>query len=122
MWTPAATWAWMPLMGPGGGLPAAHVKEDDGLLLGVGLVVGVARGDAQPVAGELGRPVTLLAGLPGRAEVVDGDRDGALVEVEGDRDELPGAGELRLHEPARPLADVAPRAGDARVRRALRRR
>ncbi len=71
------------------------------------------------VADELLRPVALLAGLARRAQVVDRRRDRRRIEVEGDRDQLPGAGELGLDEPAGARADVAVDAAHAGVGAAL---
>ena len=101
------------------GLAAAHLHHQHGLHLGVGLVLLEVGVDLEPVAHELVRPVALLAGLARRAQVVDGHGDRPRVEVERHRDELPGAGELGLHEPVRARADVALHALHPRVRRAL---
>ena len=100
-------------------LQAADPHHQYGFQLGVGAVVGMGRGDLQPVADELVRPMALLAGLPRGAQVLDRRQYGAGVEVEVDGDDLPGPGQLGLDEPVRTGTDVARRALDPRVRRPL---
>ncbi len=101
------------------GLAPAHLHHEHRLRLGVRLVLPEVGEDLEAVAHELVRPVALLAGLAGRAQVVHGNRDRPRVEVEGHGDELPRPGELRLDEPVRPLSDVALHALHPRVGRAL---
>ena len=72
----------------------------------------------QLVANVLGRPVTLLAGFPCRAQVVQRRRYGPRIQVECHRHELPGTIEFRLDEPVSAGADMAIRTGHALVRRA----
>ena len=98
---------------------AAHLHHQRGLELGVLLVVRVVRAHLEALADELGRPVALFAGAARRAQRVHGRRDRARVQVERDCDQLPGARDLRLHEPLGARADVAAGAADAHVRRAL---
>ena len=104
---PAARW---PLL-------ASHLEGEHGVAQGVGLVVGVFLLDQELVAGELLGPVALLAGLAGRAELVDGARDGPGIGPEGHREDLAHPGELRLHEPPGPGSDVALHAAHPRMRR-----
>ncbi|MHC4473976.1 MAG: hypothetical protein ACYS99_23835, partial [Planctomycetota bacterium] len=89
------------------GLLAPHLEHEDGLDLGVGLVLLVVCVDLEAVPYELVGPVALLAGLAGGTEVVHRRGDRPRVEVEGHGHDLPGPRELGLDEPARPGADVA---------------
>src|SRR6056297_885009 len=98
---------------------AAYLQQDGRLQLGVFLVVGVGGRDLQLVAVKLGWPVTLLAGLPGRTQVVQRSLDGPRIEVEGHGDHLPCAVQLGLHEPVGAGADVALGAGHPGAGRAL---
>jgi len=81
---------------------AADLHEQNSLqVLGL-LVVGELVDHADAVAVELLRPMADFAGFARRPEGLDGRGDGALVEVERDRNDLPGAGELALDEPVAP--------------------
>ncbi len=68
---------------------------------------------------EAARPVALLAGLRGRAEVRDRGLDGARVGVGYGLENLARAGQLRLDIPACAGADVALHATDPCVRRVI---
>ncbi len=105
-----------------GALHAANLEDERGRQLGVLLVLLVVLDDPQLVADMLGRPVTLLTGFPRRAQIVQRRRDGPRIEIEGNGNQLPGAIEFRFDEPVGARADVAVRAGDARMRRARMRR
>ena len=103
------------------GLLAAHLDHQCSLELGIRLVVGEVRTDLEPVAEELGRPVALLTCACCGSQRVDRRRNRSRVQVEGHRDQLPGAGDLRLDEPFGSGPDVAARAADPCVWRALER-
>ncbi len=100
-------------------LDAADPQQQHRLELGVAFVVRVVRDHLEPVADELRRPVALLAGLAGRAQVVDRRGNRPRVEVERHRHDLPRARQLGLDEPVGAGADVALDALDPGVRRAL---
>ena len=70
------------------------------------------------IAKELGRPVTLLAGLGRGSELLDSRWDGAWIGVPGDREHLAYARQFRFDVPARPCPNVTLRALDAGMRRA----
>ena len=82
-------------------------------------VAEVVRAHELLVADELPTPVALLAGLARRTQVVDRRRDGPRVGVRGRGPDLSQARELGADVPAGTRADVALRAGDARVGRAV---
>src|ERR1039457_857877 len=68
------------------------------------------------VAGKFLRPVALLARVLCRPEILDRRLDWPFVVIEGERNQLLRAIDLRLHEPLRTRADVALDAFDPRVR------
>ena len=101
---------------------AADLHHQHRMQFRVLLVLGVVNADPQLVPGELARRVALLAGVARRTQVVHRRRDRRRIKIECHRDQLPAAGDLRLHEPVGSRTDVAVRARDARVRRTLVRR
>ena len=102
------------------GRAAAAGLEREGDLLGVvGLVVPVVRELEQLGAEELLRPMALLAGFPGRAQVLDGRGDRSLIVVGDHGQNLARTGELGTNVPAGALTHVAGDARHARVCRVL---
>ena len=93
--------------------PAGHLVAATGLhqhlhrAPAVRLVLREVEPLAQLRAVELARPVALLARLRGRPQMLDRRRDRPRIGTGHHRHHLPHAGDLRLDEPARPLADVA---------------
>src|ERR1017187_4556807 len=97
---------WMPPTGPWVGWPPPRLRSmrtEKG-------VKGVFE-----VADEFLRPVAFLAGLLGRAQVLDRRGDGTGVFVRHGRIDLVGAGQLGTDIPVGAFADMAFSAGDPRV-------
>ena len=107
----------------GGGLvepvDAADVHPQRRHRFGVRLVVGVRADGPDLVAVELLRPVALLAGVAGRAQVVTGDGNRPRVRVERDGETCRSPDILDLTNQRRAGPDVALHADHARVRAVL---
>ena len=98
-----------------------HQHGQHRLALGVGLVLGELRDQAQPRAARLVAPVAQLAGLPRRHQAVRFEGGGyrPRVAVEDDLHQLACARCLALYPAHDPRRDVALHAGDLRVGRSL---
>src|ERR1043166_6977003 len=99
----------------GGGSPATHLNQHLQLALRVVLIIAVVIDDLQLRAEKLLGPMTLLASLLGRAQVVNRSRDWPRVLLERHRIQLISAREFRSHVPARTRPHVTSNAADARV-------
>src|SRR5215469_8774538 len=95
---------------------AANLEQHRGRLRSVLLVVLVCGFHHELVAGETLRPMALLAGFPGRTEILHRSVNGPRVSVKNNRENLAHAGELGAHEPSRAWTDVAFHTVDAGVR------
>ena len=97
--------------------PGADVQLQHRRRLGIRFVVGVVANHFDHVAGDVSRLVAAQAGRGLVARRHSGARRDRRRNPVGDHvHELSRTGELCRHEPARPFADVAFGAGDARVR------
>ncbi len=110
----------MPVDGAARGRPAAHVHLENGRRLRVRFVIGIFANHADLIANHAPGLVAIAAGLRLRSRRHLGTRRnrsriGALHYVH----ELPHAGQLGVHKPFCPLADVTAGTGDAPVRCAL---
>ena len=100
-------------------IAAAHLHQQPHCIRCVRFVGEIMLIDALEIADEFLRPVALLAGFLGGAQVLDRRLDWARKFVERDRVHLVGAADLRFHIPGRAGPNVTFCASHPRVRRVL---